>query len=131
MTLLYESRFARLELDPDKKLVRFVRSEVPFDDIDTAIAAFRRLIEASATLTRSDHAVLIDLRRVAGRNDESFENAIAPSRRALFSPFRRRATLVRTMAGKLQLQRLNRTDAMSADVFDDEAAALTYLESSA
>ena len=31
------------------------------------------------------------------------------------------------MAGKLQIQRLNRADTMAADVFDDEAEALAYL----
>jgi hypothetical protein len=51
------------------------------------------------------------------------------SRAPLLSPFGRRVTLVRTMADKLQ--RPNPTDAMGADVFDDEAAALAYLESSA
>ncbi len=127
MTVLHESPHARLELDAEKKLVRFVRSEVPFGELADAIAIFRRIIDSSATIDRARHVVLIDLRRVTGRNDEAFEQGIAASRRALFSPFAKRATLVRTMAGKLQIQRLNRTDTMSADVFDDEAEAIAHL----
>lgn len=127
MRVLHDSPHARLELDETRKLVRFVRSEVPFGELSDAIAIFRAIIDASAKIERSDHAVLIDLRRVTGRNDEAFELGIAPSRRALFGPFRKRATLVRTMAGKLQIQRLNRADTMSADVFDDEAEAIAHL----
>jgi hypothetical protein len=127
MTVLHESLHARLELDAERKLVRFVRTEVPFGELTDAIAIFRRIIDASATIDRGRHVVLIDLRRVTGRNDEAFEQGIAASRRALFVPFAKRATLVRTMAGKLQIQRLNRTDTMNADVFDDEAEAIAHL----
>ncbi|MBN8616046.1 MAG: hypothetical protein J0L92_35975 [Deltaproteobacteria bacterium] len=127
MSVIHESPHARLELDASRKLVRFVRSELPFGELADAIAIFRRLIEASASIDRARYGVLIDLRRVTGRNDEAFELGIAPSRRALFGPFAKRATLVRTMAGKLQIQRLNRADTMAADVFDDEAEAIAYL----
>lgn len=127
MRVLYDSPHARLDLDETRKLVRFVRSDVPFGELPDTIAIFRAIIDASASIERADHTVLIDLRRAIGRNDEAFEQGIAASRRALFGPFRKRATLVRSMAGKLQIQRLNRADTMSADVFDDEAEAVAHL----
>ena len=37
------------------------------------------------------------------------------------------AVLVRSVAGKLQIQRLSRSDGTLAEVFQDEAEALRYL----
>jgi hypothetical protein len=74
--------------------------------------------------------VLLDLRKgPPGRNDEDFESQSSKWRIQLAKECERVAILVRTVAGKLQAQRLSRTEKRGgvANVFMDEAEALAYL----
>lgn len=127
MRVLYESKYARLEVDAAKRLVRYTRSAEPFGSLDDAQAMFRALATAHVGVPRAELALLSDIRLAPGRNDEAFEGAVAEHRRELFGGFRRRATLVKTMAGKLQVKRLSGTSILATEVFDDEEAALGYL----
>ena len=75
--------------------------------------------------------VLLDLRKgPPGRNDEAFETQSASWRLQLAAECERVAILVRTVAGKLQAQRLSRSDKRggNASVFMDEAEALAFLK---
>lgn len=127
MRLLFESRHARLEHDPIARLVRYTRTAEPFTSIAEAEGMFRDIVSVTRSMIRSDLVLLSDLRAAVGRNDDAFEKAIAVHRQALFGGFRKRAALVRTIAGKLQVNRLNRSSVLETEVFDDEAAALAYL----
>jgi hypothetical protein len=74
--------------------------------------------------------VLLDLRKgPPGRNDEDFESQSSKWRIQLARECERVAILVRTVAGKLQAQRLSRSEKRGgvANVFMDEAEALAYL----
>jgi hypothetical protein len=74
--------------------------------------------------------VLLDLRKgPPGRNDEDFESQSSKWRMQLAKECERVAVLVRTVAGKLQAQRLSRSEQRggNANVFMDEAEALAYL----
>ena len=127
MIVLYESKFARLELDEARRIVRYVRTAEPFASVDDATQMFRDILTGTARLARRDLALLSDLRLAPGRNDEAFEGTVSTFRQELFGGFRKRAALVRTMAGKLQVRRLNGNPETAADVFDDEATALAFL----
>ncbi len=127
MKVLYASRFARLELDATGRLVRYTRSAEPFASLDDAMNEFREIGGVDAGLPRSELSLLTDIRLVPGRNDDAFETAVASRRNELFGGFRKRATLVRTLVGKLQVQRLNRASILATEVFDDEDAAVAYL----
>jgi hypothetical protein len=127
MAVLYESKYARLEVDEARRIVRYVRSAEPFESIDDATRMFDDLVLANDRVARRDLGLLSDVRLAPGRNDEAFEGVVAARRNELFGGFRKRAVLVRTMVGKLQVQRLNRASVTAADVFDDEAAAIAYL----
>jgi hypothetical protein len=129
MRTLYESRHARLEIDDVRGLVRYTRSSVPFESLADVEAMFRELASANTTIDRTHLGLLSDVRAAPGRNDEAFEKAFFEHREALFGGFRRRAVLVRSVVGKLQVQRLNRTSPMEMQTFDDEAAALAFLTS--
>lgn len=129
MRTLYESKHARLEIDDARGIVRYTRSSEPFESLAEVEAMFRDLARANARVDRTNLVLLSDVRAAPGRNDEAFENAFFAHREALFAGFRRRAVLVRTVVGKLQMQRLNRTSAMETQAFDDEAAALAFLTS--
>lgn len=125
--MLYESKYARLEVDEARRIVRYVRSAEPFESIDDATRMFDDLVLANDRVARRDLGLLSDVRLAPGRNDEAFEGVVAARRNELFGGFRKRAVLVRTMVGKLQVQRLNRASVTAADVFDDEVAAIAYL----
>jgi hypothetical protein len=74
--------------------------------------------------------VLLDLRKgPPGRNDEEFESQSAKWRIQLAKECDRVAILVRTVAGKLQSQRLSKSEKRGgiANVFMDETEALDYL----
>jgi hypothetical protein len=132
MTLLYESQYAVLELDRARHIVRYTRTRVPFPSVEDAVSAFGELARFTAGIDRATHSLLTDLRSAQGRNDEAFESAVAHFRTQLFAGFMRRAILVKTVAGKLQVQRLDREQHLLAQaVFQDEAEALAYLETGA
>ena len=127
MTVLYESKFARLELDEASRIVRYIRSAEPFGSVDDASRMFREIVTASMDVDRREVALLSDVRLAVGRNDDAFESAVAALRNELFGGFRRRAVLVRTVVGKLQVRRLNGAGSTTVDAFDDEPSALAFL----
>lgn len=127
MQVLYESKHARLEIDATRRLLRYTRSAEPFASMEDAHRMMREIAAVDVGLKRSELALLSDIRLAVGRNDEEFEGAVAARRGELFGGFRKRATLVRTLVGKLQVQRLNRASILATEVFDDEAAAIAYL----
>jgi len=84
----------------------------------------------SAVRAAGIRRVLLDLSKgPPGRNDEAFEHASAVWRKQLSAEVDRAAILVRTVAGKLQSQRLAREEGRRpVNVFMDEAEALAYLK---
>jgi hypothetical protein len=128
MKVLLQSEHARLEQDELRHIVRYTRSRIPFATVEDAANAFRSVGTASFGIDRSKYGLLSDVREAPGRNDPAFEAAIAQYRNELFAGFRRRATLVRTVAGALQVQRINREQhSPDVHVFHDEAEAIAYL----
>jgi hypothetical protein len=124
---LLENEHIRVVVDDVRRVVRTVRSSVPYASTADATRLLRSAVEATRGLDRAKYGFVMDLRQATGRNDPAFETAIAEPRKALFAGYARRAVLVRTLAGKLQEQRLSR--AQSTDdvvVFDDEAEATKY-----
>jgi len=69
---------------------------------------------------------LVDLRDGPLNTDPTFEEAIREPRARLFADLGASAVLVRTLSGKLQLHRMERTDRVYR-TFDDEDEALAYL----
>lgn len=85
---------------------------------------------AAALRSSGLRRVLLDLRKgPPGRNDATFESESAPWRIQLARECERVAILVRSVAGKLQAQRLSRDEKRDgvANVFMSEAEALAYL----
>lgn len=129
MGVLFDCEHFQLTVDDPPGVVRFIRHAAPFGELEVAVRALRTAIEQVSVLPRSRYAVLSDLRAVVGRNDEAFEHGTRDVRRQLFDPFRKRAALVRTTAGVLQIKRLQREQAAGAtEVFETEAEALAYLQ---
>ena len=108
-------------------IVRLERTPKAYESMEAMHAANRMLALAvgGAPVKR----VLLDLRKgPPGRNDEAFEHESARWRKQLSAECERAAVLVRTVAGKLQSQRLSRAEGRQpTNVFMDEAEALAYL----
>lgn len=82
---------------------RLTRTEQAFENLAELAAAHDALLPQ---LTRLRSApLLVDLREAKGRNDPSFEQAMAAYRRTMFQGFPAVVVLVRTAIGKLQVQR--------------------------
>jgi hypothetical protein len=111
----------------DGGIVRLERTATAYPSLPAMDAANRAL--AVAIRGAGVRRILLDLRKgPPGRNDEAFEHASAVWRKQLAAEVDRAAILVRTVAGKLQSQRLAREEGRQAtNVFMDEAEALAYL----
>lgn len=111
----------------DQGILRLVRKAAAYPTIEAMHAANRAL--AAAIRGADVRRILLDLRAgPPGRNDTPFEEASRVWRRELADSADRVAILVRTVAGKLQSQRLARGEGRAPDnVFLDEAEALAYL----
>ena len=125
--VLYESKHARLELDEWRRLVRYTRTAEPFASLDEAEQTFATIGGVDLGHPRSELVMLSDVRAALGRNDEAYEAVITRYREMLVGGFAKRAVLVRTVAGQLQVQRLNRGATSSVRVFTDEHEALAFL----
>ncbi|MCS6857739.1 MAG: hypothetical protein NZM37_08515 [Sandaracinaceae bacterium] len=109
------------------KTVFFLRKAQPFASAQEAKVEFEEALRAIRTLPPSEYVILVDLREAPGRNDPEFEKAISSSRRAIWAHFKKRATLVRSQVGALQVQRHYREDGIEGEVFTDEKEALGHL----
>ncbi len=112
----------------DKSIVRLERTATPYP---TMAAMHESNLGMAGALRKAGlKRVLLDLRKgPPGRNDTTFESESAPWRIQLAKECERVAVLVRSVAGKLQAQRLSRDEKRggNAHVFMNEAEALAYL----
>ncbi len=125
MTELYRDDFYAVRVDHG--ILRLERTATPYPTLEVMEAANREL--AVAVRGAGLRLILLDLRKgPPGRNDEAFEHASAAWRKQLAAGCERAAVLVRTVAGKLQSQRLARDEGRTpTNVFMDEAEALAFL----
>lgn len=125
---VFRDAHAVATVDDETRVMVFRRTAHPFASI-AEIDAFYRKLESLADLReRPRLRLLIDVRDAPSRNDDAFEAVLKRHESALFGGWQRRAVLVRTAAGKLQVKRLGKANAISAgEPFDDEAAAMTFL----
>jgi hypothetical protein len=118
--------FYEVDLRPKGAIVRRTRRRyVDLSELAESFAALRRQLEL---LPPEASTLLVDLRAAVGRNDPSFESTLAPLRRELLCRFERPGLLVRTTIGRLQLERYLAADGVKAQVFSDEAEAMTWFD---
>lgn len=127
-TALYRDDYVSIHLEREGKLVRVIRSSKAYPDIAAMEHSYGQLIDVALSLRRKDLGLLTDQRLAPGRNDPAFEQAVARLRNQLYPLFRKRAVLVQSMVGKLQLTRLSKADGLARLVSQDEAEILRYLE---
>ena len=95
--------------------------------------AFTGVHAALARVDRASSGVLVDMRNAPMRNEEQYELAMGDAIGHVVGGFRRRAILVRTAVGALQVSRTSRSvwadDDARPEVFRDESEAMHYLHS--
>ena len=125
MSDIYRDDYYSVRIDGG--IVRLERTATAYPSLAEMDAANRAL--GVAIRGAGIRRILLDLRKgPPGRNDEAFEHASGVWRKQLAAAVERAAILVRTVAGKLQSQRLAREEGRQpTNVFMDEAAALAYL----
>ena len=108
-------------------ILRLERTPTPYPSIEAMNAAYRAL--AVAVRGAGVRRILLDLSKgPPGRNDDDFEQASSQWRRSLAAEADRWAILMRTVAGKLQSQRLARQEGRpTSNVFLDEVDAIAFL----
>ena len=110
-------------MQPHGAIVR--RTKRRYLDLSEVAPSFATIDEQLVALD-PEASLLVDLRAIVGRNDEAFENLLAPLRRGLLRKVQRSAIIVRTTIGRLQLERYLASDGIRAHVFSDEAQAMSW-----
>lgn len=131
--ILVENPYVTVSLDEERRFVVYRRTERTFDSIADAEQAFDALVAGLDKLDGTERGLLMDLRDGPARNDPQFEAMVLKYRRLLGARFRRRAVLVKTAAGMLQLRRLERqhgSASVHVDVFLHEHLAIEFLMAS-
>jgi hypothetical protein len=127
LAILYEDAWAVVSLDATRGLVRYTRTAVPYASLVEVERSFDGVRGIGARLTPG-LKLLVDVRLAPPRNDPAFESRSMTALQGLTRRFAKVATLVRTAVGKLQTARLAKERGGDAHAFDDEGAALAYLE---
>ena len=95
---------------------------------ETFVAVFEQ-VSAALEEVSEGAGLVIDTRDATGNNDPAFEAAVLEVQRFFFSRFSRRAVLVRTAVGHLQIHRLERdSDSGGAQLFASLPEAMVYLD---
>ena len=133
MPALVETADFVVERDDTRRIVFVRRVFVRRTDSRFAqheIAAVFAPVEAACAAFDGTWALLLDVRRAPARLEEGFDRALSVHFEPLMARFRRRAVVVRSAAGLLQVHRVS-THVVSQDrdtaVFKDDVAAEAFL----
>lgn len=127
MALLLSTPQVTLATGPDSRLVRYVRTSVPYPSVLEYELLHERLADLLDQHGRRHHVLLFDVREAVMNTDPTFERVAVRVRQILARDFRRTAFLVKTAIGALQVSRLIREDSLDSAVFSDETAAISFL----
>jgi hypothetical protein len=127
MALLLSTPQITLTTGPDSRLVRYVRTSVPYPNLIEYELLHERAGSLLDQLGRKRHVLLVDMREAVMNNDPAFERAAGRCRQLLVHDFRRLAVLVKTAVGALQIGRHIREDSLESPLFNEETAAISYL----
>lgn len=127
MHTLFESEYLTAEYDPQRDMLYLRRTTTPMPGPEELPCLFSQLLRALAK--HAGKPLLLDLRLGRGNNNPDFERAMKEQTLRLRAVFGNTATLVRTSAGLLHVQRMARERGERAPrIFTDEAEAIANLE---
>ncbi len=109
-TEVVDERFFQVTVDEDARVYVAQRTEIVFatlEELDQTMVLLEKTIDRFG---RAGWKLIIDLRRVKGRNDEPFEAAMRRHRPRLHRGLDQVGLLVRSVVGELQILRHIRED---------------------
>lgn len=125
--ILYADAAAVLAVIEEGRAISFTRTDAALTSAADARGTLSGVLRALAGLDTSKMGLVVDVRTVKGRNDDTFERGVMPAFRALTGRFARVAVLVTSRAGALQVGRLAKEQGGGIDVaFTDEDQARRY-----
>jgi hypothetical protein len=124
---LSKGRHFRLLADETCRLFVAQRTPLLFASTEELAGSFAEIESTFLRLQQVDCSLLLDLRAGPARNDPDFERTSEEHRRRVLALFAKRAALVATAVGLLQVQRYNKTDGSGLFVTNSEATAFEYL----
>jgi hypothetical protein len=127
MRNLVNDEYHSVTIDPEGSIVTIKRKSTPFPTVVECNRVYTDLVRRLQTLDRAKLNLLIDLRDVAPRNDPAYERIIGVHRKKIYNFFSKKALVVKTAAGVLQVSRHARDDGIDVVVFMDEVEARRYL----
>ncbi len=128
MFTLHRSAHFTVEYWQASRYVRLVRSALPFSSPDEAGEALKECEVALRDIDSSNVGILLDWRLGPLSTDARLHQFVIENTDAFASRFRRRAVLVVTPVGKLQLDRVIRNLSTTKPLlFNDEKAAVEYV----
>jgi hypothetical protein len=126
MRVVLENEFVRVEELTEQHVIVLRRKAL--SPPTARIPAIYGDVFAGARPEWREWGLVIDVRAVAGNNDPEFESAMRPVRRQYVSLFARVVVLVRSIAGRMQIERTNREDGTRVGVAEDEAEAIALAQ---
>jgi hypothetical protein len=127
MALIFRNDF--YELHAEVGFLRLVRTARTYADLDEVRRTDDEVGQVMRARSPRETRLLFDLRGgPPGRNDPEFERVGVETRHGMAKLFSRVAILVKTAAGRLQVNRLTRDAHLAPGIFLDEREALTWLK---
>lgn len=124
--VLFENPWMIVTLEHAERMVRIQRTSAPFTD--EALATLKPVAESILPPAKRQRLTLLfDTRLAPLMGDDDMERKLGAASAVLVAGFARSAVLVRTAVGKLQATRFSRANDRTTHIFDDEAAAVSYL----
>lgn len=111
--------------DAERKVVMVRRSPVPVETLEELVRQNDKLL-AQIRPEHETWGVIVDMRQAPARNDPAFENAMRRFRDGFGSTFARRAVLLESAVGVLQVNRIGRAEEPSWYATQSETAALQF-----
>jgi hypothetical protein len=126
---LYSGPYAEIVADDSTRIVTFRRTAVPLPVKQPIDPFFVQLEEVMKDKLgdRMHWRLMIDVREAPSRNDPQYEEAFKRHRPRIFGGFERRAVLVKSAVGLLQVNRLARAAGIEENTFHDETEARAWL----
>ena len=125
MTEVSSSELWKLEAFPAEGYCILRRTSVRADDLETLRDENRAIIALFDDSWRS-WGIVVDMREARARNDESFEEAMKPLRKAVNTHFARVAVLLSSAVGVLQVERLQASETARSRAMRDEDEAIAF-----
>ena len=123
---LFKNEYITVSLEYGGRVVRILRSAVPYPNPEAVEQAYAGLFPILDRLGRSGRCLLNDQRYAIGRNEPEYEAACARVRSRTVPGFQRIGTLVQSKVGLLHISRLIREDRVERLASNNEAEILEY-----